>query len=254
MMMSTQTFYLIVYIWIGIAVLIFPFVLKITAPYGRHITKKWGPLIGNRAGWIIMEFPALFFFAACFLFGKNHQNFIPWIFFSLWMIHYINRTLIFPFRIHTKGKKMPVTIVMMAFCFNLMNGFINGYYLGSLSATYTTEWLYDPRFVIGILMFISGLMINWQADTILIHLRKPGETGYKIPSGGFFRYISCPNHFSEIIEWSGFALMTWSLPGLAFAIWTLVNLLPRALQHHKWYLSTFSDYPRERKAVFPFIL
>jgi len=253
-MISSTTFYLLVYVWIAIAILIFPLVLKIVAPYGRHTTTSWGPLINNKAGWIIMEFPALFFFAVFFLFGTNHHNLLPWIFFSFWMIHYLNRTLIFPFRLRTKGKKIPVTIVLMAFCFNLMNGYINGYYLGSLSEQYALSWLYDPRFIAGSLMFCSGLAINWQADNILIHLRKPGETGYKIPYGGFFRYISCPNHFSEIIEWSGFALMTWSLPGLAFAIWTLVNLMPRALHHHKWYQATFPDYPADRKALIPFVL
>ena len=252
--MSSTHFYLLVYVWIGIAILIFPIVLKVIAPYGRHTTASWGPLINNRAGWIIMESPALLFFAGFFLFGTNHHNLLPWIFFSFWMIHYMNRTLNFPLRLHTKGKKMPVTIVLMAFCFNLVNGYINGYYLGSLSQHYELSWLYDPRFIIGLLMFCSGLAINWQADNILIHLRKPGETGYKIPSGGFFRYISCPNHFSEIIEWSGFALMTWSLPGLAFAVWTVVNLVPRALHHHKWYKATFPDYPVERKALIPFVL
>ena len=253
-MISSTTFYLLVYVWIAIAILIFPLVLKIVAPYGRHTTTSWGPLINNKAGWIIMEFPALFFFAVFFLFGKNHHNLLPWIFFSFWIIHYLNRTLIFPFRLRTKGKKMPVTIVIMAFCFNLMNGYINGYYLGSLSEQYALSWLYDPRFIAGFLMFCSGLAINWQSDNILIHLREMGETGYKIPYGGFFRYISCQNHFSEIIEWSGFALMTWSLPGLAFAIWTLVNLMPRALHHHKWYQATFPDYPADRKALIPFIL
>ena len=253
-MISPNTFNLIVYVWIGIAVVIFPFVLRITAPYGRHTNTTWGPLISNRAGWILMESPALFFFAVLFIFGKNHHNLIPWIFFTLWIIHYTNRTLIFPFRLHTKGKKMPITIVLMAICFNFVNGFINGYYLGSLSEPYVLSWLYDPRFIIGVIMFCSGLAINWQADNILIHLRKPGETGYKIPYGGFFRFISCPNHFSEIIEWFGFALMTWSLPGLAFAIWTLVNLMPRALQHHKWYQMTFPDYPSDRKAIIPFVL
>jgi hypothetical protein len=253
-MISANTFNLIVYVWIGIAVVIFPFVLRITAPYGRHTNTTWGPLISNRAGWILMESPALFFFAVLFIFGKNHHNLIPWIFFTLWIIHYTNRTLIFPFRLHTKGKKMPITIVLMAICFNFVNGFINGYYLGSLSEPYVLSWLYDPRFIIGFFMFCSGLAINWQADNILIHLRKPGETGYKIPYGGFFRFISCPNHFSEIIEWFGFAIMTWSLPGLAFAIWTLVNLMPRALQHHKWYQMTFPDYPSDRKAIIPFVL
>ena len=138
--------------------------------------------------------------------------------------------------------------------FNLINAFINSYFLRSLSGKYELSWLYDPRFVTGAVFFLGGLIINWQSDNILIHLRKPGETGYFIPRGGLFNYISCPNHFSEIIEWTGFALMTWSLPGLAFATWTLVNLLPRALHHHKWYKQTFPDYPVKRKALIPFII
>ena len=119
-MISSANFYLLVYVLIAIAILIFPMVLKIVAPYGRHITTSWGPLINNKVGWIIMESPALLFFAGFFLLGTNHHNLLPWIFFAFWMIHYINRTLIFPFRLHTKGKKMPVTIVLMAIFFNFM--------------------------------------------------------------------------------------------------------------------------------------
>ncbi len=32
------------------------------------------------------------------------------------------------------------------------------------------------------------------------------------------------------------------------------NLIPRALDHHKWYRKEFSDYPANRKAVFPFLV
>jgi 3-oxo-5-alpha-steroid 4-dehydrogenase 1 len=252
--MSNSTFYLIVWLWIGCGLLIFPAVLRIVAPYGRHTTKQWGALINNRAGWIIMESPALLIFSGFFLFGSLKHNAVTWVFFSLWILHYINRTLVFPFRLRTKGKQMPLAIVFMAIGFNFMNGFLNGYYLGSLADQYTLEWFRDPRFISGIILFLSGMAINFQADHILIHLRKPGETGYVIPRGGFFRYVSCPNHFGEIIEWSGFALLTWSSPALAFAVWTLVNLMPRALHHHKWYREHFEDYPPSRKAVLPFIL
>jgi 3-oxo-5-alpha-steroid 4-dehydrogenase 1 len=251
--MTESFFYLIVYIWIAIGVLIFPLVLKIAAPYGRHTTRNWGPLLPNRLGWVIMESPALLVFAGFFLFGNARHNAVTWLFFGLYLLHYINRTFIFPLRLRTPGKMMPVSIVLMALGFNFVNGFINGYYLGWL-ADYPLSWLTDPRFIIGIIMFISGLTINWQADNILIRLRKPGETDYVIPSGGFFRWVSCPNHFGEIVEWMGFAVMTWSSPALAFAVWTIANLVPRALHHHKWYREKFADYPDNRKAVFPFIL
>ena len=97
-------------------------------------------------------------------------------------------------------------------------------------------------------------MINNKSDSYLISLRKNKDNGYVIPKEGLFKYISCPNFFGEIIEWLGFAILTWSVAGLAFFLWTFFNLVPRALSHHKWYKKTFPEYPKERKAVFPFIV
>jgi steroid 5-alpha reductase family enzyme len=118
---------------------------------------------------------------------------------------------------------------------------------------YSQAWLSSPNFLIGIILFVIGFAINLRSDTILINLRKPGETGYKIPRGFLFTYVSSPNLFGEIIEWAGFALMAWNLPALSFMVWTFANLVPRAKNHHDWYLQQFPDYPRERKIVFPFL-
>ena len=109
------------------------------------------------------------------------------------------------------------------------------------------------EFYLGFILFFAGAFINIKSDDILINLRKPGETGYKIPQGFLFRYISCPNHFGEMLEWFGFMLMIWNLAGVAFFVWTVSNLLPRAWQHHKWYISHFTSYPVDRKAVLPFV-
>lgn len=253
-MLNPSVFYFIVYLWIAIALVSFPVIIRVVAPYGRHTNNRWGAMISNRWGWIIMEAPALLVFLGFALFGTLKHNAVTWIFFSLYTLHYVNRDIIFPLRLRTRGKKMPLAIMFMAIFFNLVNGFINGYFLGNLADRYTLEWLGDPRFIGGILVFFTGMAINMYSDNLLIHLRKPGETGYVIPRGGFFSFISCPNHFGEIVEWFGYAIMTWSSPGLAFAVWTLVNLLPRALHHHRWYQSTFPDYPAERKAVLPFLL
>ena len=89
---------------------------------------------------------------------------------------------------------------------------------------------------------------------MLFNLRKNGSSEYAIPHGFLFEKVSCPNHFGEILEWTGYALMSYNVAALAFAVWTAANLVPRALAHHKWYLSYFSDYPKNRKAVFPGLL
>ena len=108
--------------------------------------------------------------------------------------------------------------------------------------------------IVGSFLYLLGMAINWQSDGILINLRGPGETGYKIPHGGLFRYVTSPNYFGEMIEWLGFAIVSGSIAGFAFFFWTCANLIPRALNHHAWYQEQFDDYPKERHAVIPKLL
>lgn len=253
-MLETQDYNYLVIIWTALGLAVLPLLFFIKAPYGRHIRKEWKPMINNRLGWFLMELPSVVFFAYFFLSGKSDKSFVLWIIFTLWELHYINRVFVFPFKLKTKGKKMPLLIALFALCFNFMNGFINGYFFGNLALMYDITWLYDPRFIVGIILFLTGIMINWQSDEILFGLRKPGETGYRIPYGKMYKYISCPNYFGEIVEWTGFAILTWCLPSFSFLVWTIVNLLPRALSNHKWYKEQFPDYPGERKAFLPFVL
>ena len=108
--------------------------------------------------------------------------------------------------------------------------------------------------MVGVLVFLAGFAVNYRADGMLIALRRPGETGYRIPQGWLFEYVACPNYFGEIVEWFGFALATWSLAGLAFALFTAANIGPRAFSNRRWYRRTFPDYPAERKALIPFVM
>jgi steroid 5-alpha reductase family enzyme len=149
---------------------------------------------------------------------------------------------------------MPVMIMGFAVIFNAINAGFNGYWFAFISKGYASSWLTDPRFIIGILLFVCGFYINQYHDRILLKLRRNSRNGYKIPFGGLFKYVSCPNFLGEIIEWSGFVLVAWNLPALSFLIWTLSNLIPRAISHHKWYKSEFADYPKKRKAILPKIL
>ncbi|KAG8005070.1 3-oxo-5-alpha-steroid 4-dehydrogenase 1 [Nibea albiflora] len=105
----------------------------------------------------------------------------------------------------------------------------------------------------GSVLWLVGWLVNMHSDHILRNLRKPGETGYKIPTGGMFEYVSGANFLGEITEWAGFALAGHSVHSSAFAIFTTVVLASRAVAHHKWYLAKFEDYPKSRKALIPFV-
>ncbi len=251
--MSVSEFKNITYAWMILSLVIFILLFKITAPYGRHTRKGWGPTISNTLGWMMMEAASPLAFAFFFLQG-GEKSLVNWIFFGMWMGHYFNRSIIYPLRIPGKSKRMPLLICVSAIFFNVMNGFLNGCFLGTFKPDYDNSWLTDVRFLSGVALFITGFIINFNSDNILFHLRKNSAKGeYKIPSGGLFKWVSCPNYLGEIIEWSGWALAIWSLPGLSFALWTAANLLPRALKHHAWYRANFKDYPLT-KAIIPGIL
>lgn len=238
---------------IALGVLTFVSLFFVTAPYGRHTRKGWGPEIGQRAGWVLMELPAVALWLAIYAIGEHAWELAPLALMSLWQIHYVNRTFVFPLRIKAEGKTTPLSIVLTAIVFNTLNAYVNARWVSHFGS-YALSWLHDARFSIGALLFAVGFAINQHADAVLMSLRKPGETGYKIPQGGMYRFISCPNYFGEMLEWTGWAIATWSLAGLAFAVYTAANLAPRAIKHHAWYHEKFPDYPRERKALIPFVV
>ncbi|MHB1318979.1 MAG: methyltransferase [Anaerolineae bacterium] len=236
---------------LAVAIGVFAALFRVSAPYGRHIRQGWGPLIRNAYSWMIMEAPSAVGFAVWFAIGSVPRNAPILMFFAMWELHYVHRAFIYPWTLRDGRKKMPLTVMLLGFVFNLGNAYANGRWLFSLSGGYPQAWIGDPRFIAGAILFVGGYVTNRWAGLSLRALRKPGETGYRIPYGGLYRWISCPNYLGEIVEWAGWALATWSLPGLAFAVWTVANLAPRARSHHTWYHATFPDYPPERKALIP---
>jgi 3-oxo-5-alpha-steroid 4-dehydrogenase 1 len=236
---------------IVLAVATFVALRWIDAPYGRYSRGGWGPTVSARVGWLVMESPAPLLFAAVFATGVNRGEPVPLALAALWQIHYVYRAFVYPFLLRP-GARIPVTVMLLAITFNLLNGWINARWVATFS-DYDTSWFADPRFLLGVLLFAGGLALHATSDRALRHLRASG-TGYRVPRGGAFDYVSCPNYLGEIVEWTGWALATWSLAGLAFALYTTANLAPRALAHHGWYREHFPDYPPARRALIPFVL
>jgi len=233
---------------IGLAVIITVGLAFISAPYGKFYRKGWGPHLPAKWGWLIMESPAVFVMG--YFFFKSDFGISSIVFLLIWQLHYLHRMLVYPFQTGS-NKPFPVLLVVFAISFNLMNGYVNGNFL-FIQSSFSAEWLVDPRFMFGFVVFIVGFVINKNSDRILQKLRKRSAE-YQIPTGGLFRYASNPHYFGEILEWTGWAILTWSLPGLAFALFTVANLAPRALAAHRWYMLNFSNYPPSRRVLIPFV-
>ena len=157
------------------------------------------------------------------------------------------------FVIDMTNPKMPISIAASAFSFNIVNVNIQAFGIFYFTE-YSDAWTDCYIFNTGVCIFLLGMYINIKSDYLIVSLRKNKGPGYHLPNKFLHKYISAPNYFGEIIEWIGWAILTWSLSGFVFAIWTIANLVPRAFTHHKWYQENFSDYPKNRKAIIPGII
>ncbi len=253
-MIDWELFLIFLGIWCLVAVAVFIVLFFIPAPYGKIKSKGWGPSLNSSVAWLVMESVSWSGMVALFLLGNN-RSWPVCAFLLLWLGHYLYRSLLFPFLRSKASSVMPVMVMFSGMGFNVGNAFFNGFWLfHQPGAVYGNEWFLDPRFIIGTVLFLTGFTLNVTSDRILRRLRNGRGAAYKIPYGGLFRLVSCPNYLGEIIEWIGWAVLTWSPAGAAFALWTIANLGPRALSYHAWYRKTFPDYPAARKALIPFIL
>lgn len=239
-----------------LAVFVFAALFFVKAGYGRFRTKGWGFSFSNRAGWVLMESPVFILMTVLWLCSDRVCS-IPHIALLIpFQIHYLQRAFVFPFLIRGKGK-MPLTIVLMGMVFNSVNAVMQGGWIFYVSPEemYTSKWFLTPQFITGTIVFFAGMYINMQSDYIIRHLRKPGDTGHYIPKGGAFRYVSSANYLGEFMEWCGYALLTWSVAGAVFALWTFANLAPRANAIYKSYESEFGEEFRKLglKRMIPFI-
>mmetsp|Transcript_15325 Transcript_15325/g.27833 ORF Transcript_15325/g.27833 Transcript_15325/m.27833 type:complete len:328 (-) Transcript_15325:197-1180(-) len=203
---------------------------------------------------------------------------------SLFTLHYINRAIIYPLRMNSNSQKVPLIITFFACLVTLWNGYLQCFYLVQIENIAPLSFspsLENIQSWAGICLFFLGMGINMHSDGVLRNLRRFAPTTgnssskqqtlqpllhqqqatsqphtYYIPYSPFFTYISCPNFAGEILEWFGFALASqFSLPSVAFFVYTASNLIPRAVAHHEWYLRKFDNYPVERKwAVIPFVV
>jgi len=113
---------------------------------------------------------------------------------------------------------------------------------------------YNPTVVyISIALFLIAQAGNFQSHVILRNLRAPGSRERKIPYGGAFTLVSCPNYFFEVMAWVAYTLLTQSICVLIFAIMGAGQMMQWADQKHRKYHKEFPNYPKNRTRMFPFV-
>lgn len=235
--------------------LLWPILLFVDAPYGKRDRDGWGPGLPVRLSWLLLEVPSFAVPLWILVSAPGLPGLPGSILLVFWLGHYFHRSFIYPLSLRPKpGASFKLIVLIIGAPMNALIGWMIAMMALSEQHLQNAAWLVAPQFVVGVSLFAIGFGIAKWSDGVLKRLRTPGDAGYYIPSGGLYRQISCPNYFGEIVQWFGFALASWSLAGLAFALYTAANLIPRALASHAWYRQQFQDYPKSRKAVIPFIV
>jgi 3-oxo-5-alpha-steroid 4-dehydrogenase 1 len=254
--MTLYQFNIFLMVMTGIAVVVFVSLFFVDADYGKFYDKKWGPAINNKLGWVLMEAPVFIAMLVLWLCSDRRDDLVRMAFLFLFELHYIQRSFVFPFRLRGDSV-MPLSIILMGVTFNVLNALMQGGWIFYLSPDdyYGPDWLTTPKFIGGFLIFLIGMYINIQSDDIIRNLRKDGDSGHYLPKEGMFRYVTSANYFGELVEWIGFAILTWSWSGAVFAVWTFANLAPRASRIYDRYKVEFGNQldTKKTKRMIPFI-
>lgn len=256
------------------------------APHGRfspHLSKSkvWVEklTINGTLAWIIMELPSpatlLYTYRTCPLSSNSRHP--SWyhpstLLVGLYVVHYANRAIISPLRTASRSRSHLI-IPLASIVFNVVNGGLMGSWLSS--GVIEQQGWNKLTFWAALGLFAVGLIGNIVHDEVLLSIRRNAQKGdteqekssgpkYGVPHGYLYRFISYPNYFCEWMEWTGFAVAAsvasnWSTPLYQTPPWLFVVnevalMLPRALSGHRWYHEKFNDYPRDRKAIIPFVL
>lgn len=228
----------------------------LVTPYGRFHSSKAGPSLPTRTGWFVMEAPAPIAFAITFALGPDNTSPVALFFAVVWFVHYGNRAFLFPLLMQTRpDSRMSWSVVASGVVVTSVHGWLYATWLVRLGGL-GPDWFTDPRFALGLALWIAGFAGIVSTEHLLRRLRadrKPGDDAYRIPHGGGFRWVSSPHYLGEILAFTGLMIATWCPGGLVVWSLTLANLVPRAKATHAWYREHFDDYPDERRALIPYV-
>lgn len=172
-----------------------------------------------------------------------------------WSIHYTKRELETLFVHRFSHATMPLS--------NLFKNCI--YYWGF--AAYVAYFVNHPKYTPpssdlvygGMCLFYFMEVGNLSAHWTLRMLRPPGTKVRRIPRGGLFEFVSCPNYTYEILAWVGFNLMTKTVAGILFMCMGAFQMVAWAQGKHRRYRKEFDGedgrllYPPNRKIIIPFL-
>ena len=124
--------------------------------YGRLSHSFASIYVNPKFGWFFFELPNIAW-AIYFLFVLNHELSYA---FALFIMHYINRDIIYPLTMKS-NTRVPLEIMLSAFFFTFANGFLQ-----AIANSEAKERSFMLK-VVGTIIFVAGMWMNIYSDNIL---------------------------------------------------------------------------------------
>lgn len=120
-------------------------------------------------------------------------------------------------------------------------------------------WTEFGRLSVAVLVFAWAYREQWRANVALAAARKrEGRVvthEHRVLTGGLFDLVSSPQMFTEVVMYGAWYAVLWGSSGWKYVVlFVWANQLEIAIINHYWYRNKFDDYPRNRKAIIPYLL
>jgi len=170
---------------------------------------------------------------------------------AYWVFHYLKRIAETVFVHKFSHATMPISGMVRNCTYYGLAGFVVSYFINHPAYTNPNLMPYQDVVFLALGMAMQG--VNLGCHLHLASLRKEGDTGYRMPTWGPFRFIACPNYTAEIIGWICFSIATQTLPSVAFTLLGMYQMGQWAVQKYKRLRQQFKEaYPARYKMLPPF--
>lgn len=222
--------------------------------YSKFADRDKGAALPSRVGMFLIYFPAAVLVWVPLLVREVELSTWHLLVATLVSLHFGKRCLEVLFLHRYSGVMNLGSIVMICGMYSAQ-----ALILGEVAATAVGEGGmattgFETWMIVGLVLWVIGTGLNFQHHRLLANLRKPGETEYKVPSGGLFGLVACPHYLAELIGWWGYALIFHHIAGVMLWVVMAMYLAGRAHATLRWYRERLGDrVPANWKRLVPFI-
>ncbi|KAI9434238.1 3-oxo-5-alpha-steroid 4-dehydrogenase-domain-containing protein [Lactarius indigo] len=231
------------------------------------VVKDLGPQVSWRtvflteyAGPLVIH-PLLYHLPNIFYRGQVQHSQLQKYVYAMAVLHFAKRELETLFVHRFSHATMPLrNIFKNSFHYHILSGLFLAYPI--YGPTYSANSPYirgtlrsSPEFLWSCAaIWLFAELSNLSTHLTLRNLRPPGTRKRAIPHGYGFGLVSCPNYFFESVAWAAVAYMSGSWAAWLFWTVSTAQMMSWAAKKQRAYKKEFGkDYPRKRKAMFPFI-